>query len=644
MIRLVVARGVGEPATLQSSADLVRIGRADDCDLVLDAAHVSGRHAEIAFTGEAFVLRDEGSTNGTRVRRDGASIDVTAAQGREVTLVTGDRIELGERTHPVVVDVTITDDEQSATIVAVRDVSSAAIERVEAAVGSDRETLARLYDAQKDIAAALELDEVIEAVGRQVFALLPRATHTTIALRLSDAQGDVRITGPCVPMRSMVRGERAPAEAVPITRSIFQQVVARRAAVLAADAREEVTQSASLVAAQIRSTLGVPLWEGDAIVGVLQVDNRSTAGVFGPADLDVLALLAQSASQAVARARLLHRLRVAEARVRDENAYLKEREEHRRFDGIIGESAAMRAVFEQIEKVVDTHVTVLIEGETGTGKELVASALHYQSRRRDRLFVAQNCAALPENLLESELFGHKRGAFTGATADKKGLFELADGGTLFLDEVGEMPPALQPKLLRVLQEGEVRPLGSAVTRQVDVRIVAATNRDLEAEVRDGRFREDLYYRLRVFPIRLPPLRERRADIEPLAVAFLARHAAALGRPVQGFSQAAMELLESYDWRGNARELDNEVQRLVIELSDEAFVEPRHLSPRLRQAERMVGDARPTKGSLKEMVEQVEKWLLSEALREHDGNKTATAKALGITREGLHKKLRGYGMT
>jgi Nif-specific regulatory protein len=251
---------------------------------------------------------------------------------------------------------------------------------------------------------------------------------------------------------------------------------------------------------------------------------------------------------------------------------------------------------------------------------------------------------MPENLLESELFGHKKGSFTGATDDKKGLFLLADGGTLFLDEVGEMPLNLQAKLLRVLQEGEVRPVGSNTTKHVDVRIVAATNRDLEEEVEHGRFREDLFYRLKVFPLRIPPLRERREDIPPLANHFLQRYAQEFGRASRGFSQQAMELLQSYAWPGNVRELENEVQRLVIQLDDDGFVQPEHVSPRIRQIENVLDRVRPTKGTLKEMMEQVEKWVLLEALREHDNNKTATAKTLGITREGLHKKLKNYGMT
>ncbi|MEM7517357.1 MAG: sigma 54-interacting transcriptional regulator [Planctomycetota bacterium] len=287
--------------------------------------------------------------------------------------------------------------------------------------------------------------------------------------------------------------------------------------------------------------------------------------------------------------------------------------------------------------------TVLIDGETGTGKELAASAVHYWSKRKERLFVAQNCAAMPENLLESELFGHRKGAFTGATEDKKGLFELADGGTLFLDEVGEMALPLQAKLLRVLQEGEIRPVGANRTKAVDTRIVAATNRDLEKEVREGRFREDLYYRLKVFPIRLPPLRERGADVGLLAEFFLKRYTQEFARAVRGFSQEAMEILRTYHWPGNVRELENEVQRLVIQVEDEGFVEPKHLSDRVRQSKPSAVHVGTIRGTLKEMVETYEKAVLAEALEAHNNNKTATAKTLSITREGLHKKLKGYGM-
>jgi transcriptional regulator with GAF, ATPase, and Fis domain len=423
--------------------------------------------------------------------------------------------------------------------------------------------------------------------------------------------------------------------------------VSERAAVIAADAPTEVAQTESLMGAQILSVLGVPLWKGEEILGVLQIDNRESAGVFTAVDLDVCAVLAHHASLAVANARLLGRLRAAEEHLKKENAFLKTREESRRVgkgeQEIVGTSAPMRSVFDQLGKVVDTRVTVLIEGETGVGKELIAAAVHYRSRRRQMLFVSQNCAAMPENLLESELFGHKKGSFTGAHEDKKGLFEIADGGTLFLDEVTEMPLSLQSKLLRALQEGEIRAIGATQEKRVNVRIVAATNRNLEKEVAQGRFREDLYYRLKVFPLRVPPLRERREDIPLLAKHFLSRYSTELGKSAAGYSQQAMELLQAYDWPGNVRELQNEAQRLVIQIEDGAFVTPELLSPRIRQIEGVVDKVKPNKGTLKEMMDQLERWLLIEALREHENNKTAAARALGITREGLHKKLRAFGL-
>ena len=243
--------------------------------------------------------------------------------------------------------------------------------------------------------------------------------------------------------------------------------------------------------------------------------------------------------------------------------------------------------------------------------------------------------------MESELFGHVKGAFTGASDDKKGLFELADGSTLFLDEITEAPMSIQSKLLRVLQEGEIRPVGAAQTKHVNVRVVAATNRRLEDEVKEGRFREDLYYRLKVFPLRVPPLKERRGDIPLLVQHFLAVYALEIGKPIAGLSAEAEHILVAYDWPGNVRELQNEVQRVVIQADPGGFITPDLLSSRMRRGEELVDRAGASRGSLKETLVEVEKYLVYEALRAHDNNKTNTAKTLGITREGLHKKLRQY---
>ena len=314
-----------------------------------------------------------------------------------------------------------------------------------------------------------------------------------------------------------------------------------------------------------------------------------------------------------------------------------------RFGRLVGRSSPMQEVYDKIARVAPTEATVLLLGESGTGKEIVARTIHELSRRRKQPFLAINCGAISPNLIENEMFGHERGSYTGADRQHKGYFEQADGGTLFLDEITETPMSLQSKLLRALQEGEIRPVGATSSKHVNVRIVAATNRNLEDEVKAGRFREDLYYRLKVFPIRLPPLRERREDIPLLAAHFLQRYAEEIGKPVGGFSQQALELMVGYNWPGNVRELQNEVQRLVIQLEPGAFATPELLSLRIRQVEGLVMRAGVAKGTLKDMMETVEKFFLLEALRDHGNNKTNAAKSLGITREGLHKKLRQYGI-
>jgi transcriptional regulator with GAF, ATPase, and Fis domain len=647
MIRLEVTRGQLAGKSIESAEDSIRIGRASDSDLALPDDHISSDHARILRKGDRYTLVDLRSTNGTVLVRGDARIALVEANGREAALDSGDVIELGSGEQLVRLNVTMTPDKEDAHVLAVRRVDE--IEPATTTFEKDGR-LRMIYEAQKKIGATGDLSEVLGAISDATFELVPKATHVTLILREDDEDGGTQSASGYVPIMTRVRGQTGPRSGpIPVTRSVFRKVVSERAAVIAADAPSEVGHSESLMGASIRSTLGVPLWKGDEILGVVQIDNRETAGVFTSGDLEVMAVLAHNASLAVANARLVKRLFAAEERLKKENAFLKGREESRRTGGrggapdILGQSAPIKNLIAQIDKVVDTRVTVLIEGETGVGKELVAASVHYRSRRRDKLFVGQNCAAMPENLLESELFGHKKGAFTGAHEEKKGLFEIADGGTLFLDEVTEMPLSLQSKLLRVLQEGEIRPVGATQERRVNVRIVAATNRNLEKEVSEGRFREDLYYRLKVFPLRVPPLRERREDIPLLAVHFLARYSTELGKPAGGFSQQSMELLQGYDWPGNVRELQNEVQRIVIQLDPGGFVTPDLLSPRVRHVEGLIERVKPTKGTLKEMMDQLERWLLIEALREHKNNKTVAARALGITREGLHKKLRGFGL-
>ncbi len=647
-LRLEVLDGADAGRTLEPEGDVVRIGRAASNELVLKESHVSSEHARVVIGVDKVLLEDLRSTNGTAVVRGDRRIVLSEDSSPRLALESGDIVELGgEGDESTRLAVTLGEEGDVAQVVSMRPIGE--FVGYTQSVERNSDALKTLFQVEKQIGGAGDLDGVLIALADAALVLVPRATHVTIVLRDEpDGEADSDEAG-YVPVLTRVRraegGSQAPEGTVPITRSIFRKVVRERAAVLAADAPTESFSSESLLGASIRSTIGVPLWKGEDILGVLQVDNRDAPAMFDSTDLDSLGVLAATASLAVANARLIRRLTAAEEKLTKENSFLKRRERSRRGETeIIGKSRAISDLLEQLDKVASTRVTVLIEGETGTGKELIASALHYRSRRRERLFVAQNCAAMPENLLESELFGHKRGAFTGATDEKKGLFDIADGGTLFLDEVTEMPMSLQAKLLRVLQEGEIRPVGATHEKHVNVRIVAASNKNLEEEVRKGTFREDLYYRLKVFPLRVPPLRERREDIPLLAGHFLERYTKEIGKPVAGFAQDAMELMMSYEWPGNVRELENEVQRVVIQADPDAFVTSDLLSPRVRKVEGVVSQAGVKRGTLKEMVEQVEKFFLIEALREHGNNKTSAAKALGITREGLHKKLRQLKLT
>jgi two-component system response regulator HydG len=325
-----------------------------------------------------------------------------------------------------------------------------------------------------------------------------------------------------------------------------------------------------------------------------------------------------------------------------ENVYLKERLRDRfDFANIIGRSPSMTELLETVALVAPSEATVLIVGESGTGKEIIANAVHQNSPRCERPFIKVNCAALPEAILESELFGHEKGAFTGALAKKQGRFQLAHTGSVFLDEIGEMAPATQAKILRVLQEREFEPLGSTQTVKVDTRVIVATNKDLEEEIQQGHFREDLYYRLNVVRLKVPPLRERREDIPLLADFFLKRYAEKNRRLIKGFTPKAMDLLMRHTWPGNVRELENVVERAVIMARGE-MISPEDLPDALREldkeAEKVGLDLTPGK-SLKE----VEREMILRTLEETGGNRTRAAEILGISRRTLQIKLKEYGV-
>jgi len=338
----------------------------------------------------------------------------------------------------------------------------------------------------------------------------------------------------------------------------------------------------------------------------------------------------ESYELALENKRLLRELQAANERLKDENIFLRSevRKEWQCAD-IIGQSPVMQKVFSLVNRVLDNSATVLLTGETGTGKTLLACYIHHHGPRRDKLFIEQNCGTLPEMLLESELFGHKRGAFTGAIQDRKGLFEVADGGTLLLDEICEMSPVLQVKLLQVLQEGRFRRVGENEFRQTDVRIIAATNKDLQIEVQNGRFRADLFYRVNVFPIHIPPLRERVSDIRLLAEYCLNKYRRKLNNQVTGFSEDALRSLCDYDYPGNVRELENLIERALI-LSAGPQIEAGEWLPMLTMHP----------GSMTRL-ERLERAEIERLLECHQGNLTRIARELGISRTTLWRRLNDY---
>ncbi|MCY1063402.1 sigma 54-interacting transcriptional regulator [Nannocystis sp. RBIL2] len=472
------------------------------------------------------------------------------------------------------------------------------------------------------------------------------------AMELCDAERGAIAVLPSPPMRSseaaaptLVARELAGGAGGTFSRSVLDRVLAEGTPILSVDAitDDRFGQSRSISHLNLRSVLAVPLVHRGALLGALYVDHRLRRGAWGEADLARLEEYAELAALAIA-----HRGAVAALaeRGRELAALLEERElevrglreaartpERRGYRNMVGGTGSIQAVFRLVDRLADSDVPVVIYGESGTGKELVARAIHDGGARRARPFVAENCGAIPETLLESVLFGHAKGAFTGAQRATPGLFEAADGGSLFLDEIGEMSPAMQTKLLRVLQEGEVRRVGDTTVRKIDVRVIAASNRDLDAMVAAGQFRKDLLYRVRVVKVELPPLRARTEDLPLLIEHFLGKYDRSRRLTV---GAAAIRLLARYAWPGNIRELENEVQRWVALC--EARVEPDDLSPAIREAPAS-GAPDPDDLRLRPRVERLERELIDRALQLAGGNQTRAATLLGLSRFGLQKKLR-----
>ena len=499
------------------------------------------------------------------------------------------------------------------------------------------EDLTALYEITKQLASSLELRGCLEK-SMQILSELKAMENGTVTI-VNPRTGKLEIE-----VAYGLTAEGRKRGKYKIGEGITGRVVSTGEPIIVPQISQEPlflnrTGARGNVSKQKRSFLCVPIKDGYNVIGALSIDRYYKDGLGEQAntDLQYLTVLSSIIAQTVVRIQKVNR---ETEELFTENLKLKrELSEKNKINDIIGNSSRMQDVYEMIHRVVDSTATVLLRGESGTGKTLVAKALHYNGKRKDNPFVVVNCSALPETLLESELFGHEKGAFTGANESKVGRFELAEGGTLFLDEIGEISNAVQVKLLNVVQERTFQRLGSTKQRSCDVRLVAATNRDLEKAVAENNFREDLYYRLNVFPIYMPPLKERRTDILLIAEFFLKKYAAENNKRIRRISTSAIDMLIQYHWPGNVRELQNCMERAVI-IADGDTIKGIHLPPTLQLAE---SSQRKNPYSLSVAVENFEKDLIIEGLKRNNGNQTKTAKDLDTSLRIINYKIHQYNI-
>jgi transcriptional regulator with GAF, ATPase, and Fis domain len=512
----------------------------------------------------------------------------------------------------------------------------------------DQERLLKLLEINKELNRAQDMRALLDAI-------MDVATATTGAERgFLIIVDDGKIS---FQTARNFRREEVKKPELKISSSLVRRVMKSGQPVLTDNATEDdrFAEYQSVERLELKSIVSVPFRLGDSIIGALYLDNPARKGAFGQGDLQFLQALGDQAALAIKNLRhaqdmaelnrrLERNLETKSAQLEQASRALSERATKYPYQAIVGESPQIKQVLLLLDKVVETDVPILIQGESGTGKELVARAIHDFGRRKGGPFVPVNCGAITETLMESELFGHVKGAFTGAVADKKGLFEAADGGTIFLDEIGEMSVDMQKKLLRVLQERELRPVGGKGTVRIDVRVISATNRNLRQMTQEGRFREDLYYRVAVINIDMPPLRDRRDDIPLLVRHFVKKAARELGLVEKPVEPQAMAALSAYSWPGNVRELDNEIKKALTLSAEHVTLDDlsEQIQTTLFPEEPELVKPEPGK-TLKESLEKTERVLIERALEKTGGNQTRAAKELGISRVWLRKKMEKYGL-
>jgi len=612
--RLAAVSGKLKGAVFALNEEPLVIGRETAAHLCIADSSVSRRHSKIEKQDDGFVITDLESLNGTFVN------DVPV---RSRVLEHGDRVRIGDS---LFLFLTHEGDSLSKSSDVRMDeaqvVSGSTVQiRFDHAIYLMGRDLSALMKVSTVINSIRDLDDLLEGLLKLLFEVVPAQ------------RGAILLTNEGSFETNLVFGlhrSHGKNRAVTVSSTIAQQVLRDGVALLANDGVCEWTQASdSLISTGAHSVMCVPLLLPERKLGVLYLDTTLERDQFNNDHLKLVAAISSIAAVAIENARRFEWLVTENERLQSDVNI-----EH----NMIGESEAMQRVYHFISKVAPTDATVLISGESGTGKELAARAIHRNSKRAQKSFMAVNCAALNESLLESELFGHEKGSFTGALAQKKGRLEIADGGTIFLDEIGELTPPLQVKLLRVLQEREFERVGGTVTIKVDLRVIAATNKNLEEAIEAGEFRQDLYYRLNVVSLEMPPLRDRREDIMLLANYFADKYGTQCNRKLQGFSPEARNWLTSYDWPGNVRELENAIERAVV-LGTTDLILAEDLPEAL--LEREVTVAAPA--AYHNAVAQTKRQIILKAMDQAAGNFAEAAKLLGVHPNYLQRLVRNLNL-
>ncbi|MCB9595744.1 MAG: sigma 54-interacting transcriptional regulator [Sandaracinaceae bacterium] len=574
----------GRPQIFAVYKKITSIGRAGGNDVSIRDADLADYHAQVVFDGKEFTLAE--------VDRHG-ELRINGKKKRRGKLLHGDRLTVGD----VELQFSIFDE-------------TVGLDDDDDDVGPDREAelagLRKLHEFSERLMSSESLDVQLAALMDAIIEV----THAKKGFLILLEDGQPRVT-----IARNLNQQDLPDAVAHLSDSILQKVIAARRPLIVSDALHDTQfkSAESVMNLQLASVMCAPLIAQGTLLGLLYVGNDDVRALFEESSLDVLTIFAGQASLILQNALLLDELKS------DRDA-LVEQLGTRKFGDIIGSCTPLMEVFVKVDKVAATNINVLVTGETGTGKELIAREIHRRSPRVDAPFVVVNCGAIPENLMESELFGHVRGAFTGAVATRNGRFQAADGGTLFLDEIGEMPVALQVKLLRALQEKIVVKVGDTKPEPVDIRVVAATNRDLEEEIQKGNFREDLFYRLNVVNLHLPALRERGDDVVLLAKFLLNKYTEEFNSKVKGFTPNALIALKKYDWPGNVRQLENRIKKAIV-LCDKTLVGPEDLD--------LFPEALSPIQSLAQAREDFQRRYILEVLERNNGNRTKTARDLGV---------------